>query len=1013
MQLKIPKRFTPLFATKSNFFWRMATCVFFANILFLSAPHAQSIAFLETQLSIGNHWAIRDAASILDQEKYEKPVRQLLQNYTFFDLKYDCDKTTFLNYFYKNEKNIHFSNLYKLFYINDLEKEKVSFVKQKIENSKYKSSLSDQKIILDNLLTIGDIEGATNLLHKISENHYGEETFAFLKVLSNDKRISTCSSSQRIEMYRGICDALGNYPQLDALETVLQLIESEKVPPALTAIPLARITNIFSANEGTDANMAKRYRTYLDSLKTLEAMQAFGYQRFESDLKSFFFDDPIDYYAALLHRINAKEGYWWLRTNLIRTMMATKNPRVLYYLAADMFRDRNQSDPFLKSGFADAEYIRYAIMNDIGVQDSVGKTQFNFRDFDHVAKRNYFIYWSANWNTYEWDDYKCHFVPKIIKEEEKERLDRLFRRLNASNDSIAINSYTTLCESNPIEVQRLSNKYRNLLRNFNPLLPDVKKMFLDQTALFTDLCREYQLNYQLGDEKKQLLQQLQLTTIPKERFLLEEKLLKIVNYNDISGLEYWSLCHTNNLNDNYTLSRIIQTIYRKYWNSILSNKDRVRIYFKKAILLNKIQTFGYCHQYLQFFEKSDLEKLKALFEYETDLDIKSEIDKLLISNVLNIDKNIKTEKEIISKPNLLGVLDKIKTLNSKDSITIDELNNIVKDKDFLPENRNQILMLLPKIRPFEDVVDLALNPKIDLGKEEKYLEKLVIPNLLLSRFVRIFNSDNPSSIFEWYKVRISKEPALDQGIFWNTMMRQRWFLNYVNSSNFKIEESKSILNVLNFYLQNAENISEFEEQQLLLNTTVLDNIGKDIKSQLETALALDIEENIKSDLLTEIVAHVNYSDIAVVVPELRKLTLRNGKSPISFLSEDFGIPVFDFDTAQDELAFTKKIVDMKPLNFYTEQLKNFGVDIWNSDKSLNYNKIDDILKHEVIAPYSGGGGTLRDWYVYTVVKILEFTHNTNLGFHEKMNENQTFYSYNVSKRAAAWSKFIDKKNLKK
>ena len=1011
MPYKIPKLSILLHCSNQLFLSLKHICVVFVILLFYIPVNAQTITYFESQLEKGNKRALRDVASLLDQPKIENQLRQLIHQYTSFELKNNFTRETFLNFYYENESNIHFSNLYKLFYINELNTRKVFFDIKNIETRPNKNSLSDSKTVVNRLLDIGDIESATALITKIANQHYGDETYQFFKSLCSDKRIEVCASSQRIEAYRTLCNVLCAYPKVETLTLILQLIEAEKVPPALTVLPLACISNIFTANEGSDKDLAKRYRGFLDSLKTIEALQSFGYQRFEPNIETFFFEESVDYYGYLLHRITEKEGYWWLRNNLIKAMIGTKNPRSLYYLAADMFRDRVQKDTFLSTSVSNMYTIRNVIMADVGVLDSVGKTVYEYNDFDYVAKRNLLSYWVENWNTYEWDDYKAHFVPKKIKLAEKERLERLFRRLNANNDSIATLSYSTLCESDPLEVKKLSDKYRNLLRNFNPLLPDVKKMFLDQTALFTDLCRQNQMSYQLSDEKRQLLKQLQVTTSPSERFTLEAKILKIVNFNDISAFEYWALIHTDNLNDNYSLSRLIQSIYRRYWKTIFNNKDLLTVYLKKSAIFNKIQTFGFCHQYLNGLEQSEIQKIKTEFEFETDSEIKNEIAKLLIVKDIDIEKNSIDKNKTTEIVVAIDINSKILLLAAKDSLTIDDINNIVKSNNFLDIHRADVLALLPKIRPFEDVVDLSFNPKINLKKEAKFLKNLVIAPSLLPRFARLFNTDEASEIFVWFKERVSKNAAFDQGIFWNTLLRQRWFLNFVNSSAFKIEDSKYLLNVLNFYLQNAENISEFEEQQLLLNTTILDNVGKNIKSQLETALALDIEENMKADLLNEIVAHVSYSDIAIVVPELRKLSLRNAKSPLAFLSEDFGLPIFDFDNGQDELAFTTKIATEKPISVYRHYLLLFGVNIWNKDNTLNYKQIYEILKYDLIAPYTGGGGMLRDWYVFTVIKILELTHDTRLGFHEKMNENQTFYSYNVTKRATAWLKFIEKKGL--
>jgi len=50
-------------------------------------------------------------------------------------------------------------------------------------------------------------------------------------------------------------------------------------------------------------------------------------------------------------------------------------------------------------------------------------------------------------------------------------------------------------------------------------------------------------------------------------------------------------------------------------------------------------------------------------------------------------------------------------------------------------------------------------------------------------------------------------------------------------------------------------------------------------------------------------------------------------------------------------------------------------------------------------------------YIYGIIKLLELKHDTRLGFHEKLNESQTFYSFSSTKRAQAWLKYLEEQGL--
>ena len=975
---------------------------------------AQNFSDIEKTLLKGNKYAVRDLGSVVEDAKNGQKAQSLLSYYCYFKGVNLKSKTEFLDFYFRNEKNIHFSFLYNLFYINDLEAEKVFFETNKKSNSRFSTSkLSDWKSKINEQINVANIDSTVALLNKMEQLHYGEECFKFLQSLSNDTRIAAANSTKRMDFYRTICDILGTYPTLESLEQVLRLVETEKIPPALTSFSLARITNIFSANEGLDINQSKRYRHYLDSLKTLDAMQKFGYHRFEPNFEPFFFEEKVDYYGALLYKLNEKEGFWWLRNNVIKDLIAEHNPRALYYLAAQMFHQRGKKERYYPTSLQYFNVIQGLLNDDVVVKDSLNNKVFEIEKMDNIAVRNYFIYWIQNWQNYEWDDYKNAFLSKSIKEEEKERLDRLFRRLTATNDSIAVNAYQTLSVSDPFEIKRLSDKYRGLLRNVNPLLPELKKMFLDQTVVFTDYCKQAQIDIKTSPKLTKLLSDLQQCTSPKLCLVIENDIVNEAKFEDISALEYWALLHANNLQNSYALSRIIELLYVKNWAKVEENNDNLRQYLKKSAIFSKVQTIGFCHQYLEKIDTNNqakVQKLRLLLSSENDLEIVSELYKVLNMNFLQKEIIENNNEEVTTSDVLnLSITLQIENLKKQDSIGVNDLNLILKRSDFEQKYRNNILSLIGKIRPQDDVSDLNISPKIDPNSEGKYIVDARLTKGNFTRFLRIFQLEKPNEIINFLKPYLADLPINNQGIIWNDLFRQRWFTDYINSGKLAVKDADFILNLLNQYLQNAESMSDYEEKNVLQHISVLSNIGKPIEQQLQATLNLDVDENTKADLINEIIAHASFAEIPKILPFVEQLQLRNGKSPYTFLSEDFGLPIFEFENGQDLLLLQKNIETKKPLEVYTFYLQRFGINIWNSDKSLNINGIRNILKHDIVIPFAGGGGVHRDWYVYSVIKVLELTLNNRLGFQEKLNENQTFYAYNASKRAQAWVKYLDKK----
>ena len=73
---------------------------------------------------------------------------------------------------------------------------------------------------------------------------------------------------------------------------------------------------------------------------------------------------------------------------------------------------------------------------------------------------------------------------------------------------------------------------------------------------------------------------------------------------------------------------------------------------------------------------------------------------------------------------------------------------------------------------------------------------------------------------------------------------------------------------------------------------------------------------------------------------------------------------------------------------------------------MDFQKIYDILQFDIVSPFVSRTGGKRDYFSYGIIKLLELKFDDRLGFHEKLNENQTFYSFSSAKRAAAWREYL-------
>jgi hypothetical protein len=83
------------------------------------------------------------------------------------------------------------------------------------------------------------------------------------------------------------------------------------------------------------------------------------------------------------------------------------------------------------------------------------------------------------------------------------------------------------------------------------------------------------------------------------------------------------------------------------------------------------------------------------------------------------------------------------------------------------------------------------------------------------------------------------------------------------------------------------------------------------------------------------------------------------------------------------------------------------------NNSLNYDKIYELIKYDVVVAFVGGGGGKRNNEVYALIKLLEIKYKTTLGYPQKLCNSQDSYACSSEDRATEWMQFlIDNKLLK-
>lgn len=1108
-------------------------CLLNWSIVFSQQPastdYSQLLQQLEWELMAGNKWALRDLGSLLNKENLRPRVLNLLSENTLFLaeevlINDQLSKDQFLDFFYSQEADIDFSVVSDVFYLTPPGKQQTP---HKIIRKESKDALDISSSLR---LLAQDFDAALagrkprELIRIIKE--FGalknKEAYQFLLTACNDK-IKAISQPQRQKVYTALFEVLQNYRDNHCLETLLQLVNNQRVSPQFAAPYLTRLTNISVSEDGDFQSLTDRYAKLIDSLHSLESMRLYGYEKL-FNYRQNFFELPVDYYGRLL---SDSRSYSWIRHNAIADLAASEHPRALYYLAAQVykFRDRrNHSNQHDLNQYVD-------LINDLtGQEISFGASELGFNASlsvpgDNTAKRSFFIYWSGHYSDYEWDPNHHIFTNKLEAAEITQNYEKLFRRLPSKNDSAAFAAFKQLTEGDPGQIIELTQKYRQLLRNYNPTLPSFQYQFLEQLTLLTDYCRRNNFSYKASPAMTKMLQQLRDAENPKERYQSENKIISQLTLKDVTAIEYWACLHENLHTINFSIGRILDRFYSKHWDDIVQQDDQLRLYLKKSYLFENIGVLGICNAYLRKFDISDpmiQERLTALIKVETDNEIGNQIMQLIdepeteeqfgledfLEDPLSFSRreikilpspNMQESRRIVELmksseeldlvkiffyylrlhpaieevPYLFTMIDddrvlsnrkgnvitvgsniipiiedvynyhypsedgqrynvaawknkwqqdqanyknwgafffeeKIKQLSAQEEIDIEDLNLITESSYFKPEYKKICLEVLGKVRPVKNIKRLNIEPKLSPTEDLVYFAGIDFSRKDLDDIPKLFTEDHPELMLNFIMEKSADFEVSGRGSFYNDLFRAPWFAGYINSGKADEALASKIKETLKSYLEESEFISEFEEQTTNFNIAQIQTIGKPLRERLEAATHPDMEEGSRIKIQQSIIATISYEEIPIVIDYLDQLTVPQGARAYDFLHKDFGLPIFDLDNPQE---LVKRHASTSEYDFYQYYLDQFGVKYKNGRGKLDYQHIYDILQFDIVSPFVGENGGKRDDYTYGIIKLLELTFDTTLGFHKKLNEGQTFYTFSSAKRASAWMSYLEEHEL--
>lgn len=349
-------------------------------------------------------------------------------------------------------------------------------------------------------------------------------------------------------------------------------------------------------------------------------------------------------------------------------------------------------------------------------------------------------------------------------------------------------------------------------------------------------------------------------------------------------------------------------------------------------------------------------------------------------------------------------------IESNEKVTGPELNEVLRSPYYANDKHRQIVLdALPKLTSNRHLLMLRFEPSLSWN-ERGVLSGLNLKYKDLQDLDKLFSEVPPAELIDYIVTESSAYPMDEQGKLFNALMRKPWIEELFDDPRFS-EHAPSFAKGLNWYLDEGDMLSEFEEQNTALNLARLQFINKTVEERLRMSFELDIDEAARLRVQESILSRVNYEDLPAVMALIPRFAEVNGKRPYNFLNRDFGLPIFNIDAKEVIDTFINRHARLSQQALYQTYLSGFGLDLIAEDNTLNYTEIYSILRYDIVLPFISGGGNRRDLYTYGVIRLLELTLDTRLGFHEKLNENQLFYSFSASRRAEAWAKYLREQGL--
>ncbi len=368
----------------------------------------------------------------------------------------------------------------------------------------------------------------------------------------------------------------------------------------------------------------------------------------------------------------------------IESLIESKDPKSLFIIASELFKERNWLNEIYKSRSSNYIKLQQVLTNvEIEVESNYNERTWHIEEeLNSTAALNLLCYFSANYHKFKWHEEKNIFENNDIEILAIGLEHSLFQLLGSKNDSIALDAFIQLTKCKSQTVIELSNEYENMRFSENYSIPTFPYKFLKQLVVLTEYCKSNNIDFKGSDELQRNIALLKSKLTFAERRKLEDKLVNFLTLDNITALEYWTLIYEDARRLSYSAGRILDIFYSKNWDNLISENKYLECYLKKSILFDNLGIIGICNNYLKKFTNLQEFGIEKLTKLETeDIEIMSQIEKAKYLCKLSIKVPIDTMK--ISAANF-----DFEVINVKQSIQ--EINKI-KDSEIMEDSLTDFL----------------------------------------------------------------------------------------------------------------------------------------------------------------------------------------------------------------------------------------------------------------------------------------------------------------------------------